>query len=557
MPFLPTTLAEAHARGWDDLDIVIVTGDAYVDHPSFGAAIIGRHLEAAGFRVGIIPQPDWRRDEDFLALGTPRLFFGVTAGNMDSLVNHYTAQRRLRHNDAFSPDGSAGMRPDRASMIYTNVLKRLFKKTPVMLGGIEASLRRIAHYDYWQNKVRASILADSKADWLVYGMGENASLEISRALQNGMNPGQIKDIPGTVVFSDQAPPDGEVILPDNLACADKPTFHRMTHLFEDHYQSDVIYQMNGNRWIRHNPPAKTLSEKELDELYGLPFEYAPHPRYKGKRIPAFEQIRHSITSHRGCYGGCNYCSLALHQGRRISSRSAGSILKEAALHARKRGKAVTITDVGGPTANMYRSFCTLDFPLSCKRASCLHPDICPNLRTDPSAQLELLENIETLPGIKHVFIASGIRHDLALQHPRFIEALAQKYTGGRIKLAPEHSSSSVLRLMRKPDVSSFESFAREFFRCSEKAGLKHQIIPYIIIGHPGTTMQDALQLRRWLMRNNLRVEQVQEFTPTPMTISTCMYYTGLDYETGKPIHIPQPGEVRRQKELALWHRDQR
>jgi uncharacterized radical SAM protein YgiQ len=557
MPFLPTTLAEAHARGWDDLDIVIVTGDAYVDHPSFGAAIIGRHLEAAGFRVGIIPQPDWRRDEDFLALGTPRLFFGVTAGNMDSLVNHYTAQRRLRHNDAFSPDGSAGMRPDRASMIYTNVLKRLFKKTPVMLGGIEASLRRIAHYDYWQNKVRASILADSKADWLVYGMGENASLEISRALQNGMNPGQIKDIPGTVVFSDQAPPDGEVILPDNLACADKPTFHRMTHLFEDHYQSDVIYQMNGNRWIRHNPPAKTLSEKELDELYGLPFEYAPHPRYKGKRIPAFEQIRHSITSHRGCYGGCNYCSLALHQGRRISSRSAGSILKEAALHARKRGKAVTITDVGGPTANMYRSFCTLDFPLSCKRASCLHPDICPNLRTDPSAQLELLENIEALPGIKHVFIASGIRHDLALQHPRFIEALAQKYTGGRIKLAPEHSSSSVLRLMRKPDVSSFESFAREFFRCSEKAGLKHQIIPYIIIGHPGTTMQDALQLRRWLMRNNLRVEQVQEFTPTPMTISTCMYYTGLDYETGKPIHIPQPGEVRRQKELALWHRDQR
>jgi len=557
MPFLPTTLAEAHARGWDDLDIVIVTGDAYVDHPSFGAAIIGRHLEAAGFRVGIIPQPDWRRDEDFLALGTPRLFFGVTAGNMDSLVNHYTAQRRLRHNDAFSPDGSAGMRPDRASMIYTNVLKRLFKKTPVMLGGIEASLRRIAHYDYWQNKVRASILADSKANWLVYGMGENASLEISRALQNGTNPGQIKDIPGTVVFSDQAPPDGEVILPDNLACADKPTFHRMTHLFEDHYQSDVIYQMNGNRWIRHNPPAKTLSEKELDELYGLPFEYAPHPRYKGKRIPAFEQIRHSITSHRGCYGGCNYCSLALHQGRRISSRSAGSILKEAALHARKRGKAVTITDVGGPTANMYRSFCTLDFPLSCKRASCLHPDICPNLRTDPSAQLELLENIETLPGIKHVFIASGIRHDLALQHPRFIEALAQKYTGGRIKLAPEHSSSSVLRLMRKPDVSSFESFAREFFRCSEKAGLKHQIIPYIIIGHPGTTMQDALQLRRWLMRNNLRVEQVQEFTPTPMTISTCMYYTGLDYETGKPIHIPQPGEVRRQKELALWHRDQR
>ncbi len=553
MPFLPTTLAEAKARGWDELDIVIVTGDAYVDHPSFGAAIIGRHLEAAGFRVGIMPQPDWRKDEDFLSLGTPRLFFGVTAGNMDSLVNHYTAQRRLRHNDAYSPDGVSGKRPDRACIIYTNVLKKLFKQTPIVLGGIEASLRRIAHYDYWQNKVRASILADSKADFLVYGMGENASLEIARALQNGTDPALIKDIPGTVVFSAQAPPDGEVILPDNLACVEKATFRQMTRLFEDHYQSEVIFQMNGNRWIRHNPPARALPEKELDRLYGLPFEYAPHPRYAGKNIPAFEQIRHSITSHRGCYGGCNYCSLALHQGRRITSRSGGSIINEAARHAGKSGKPITITDVGGPTANMYKSSCALDFPLSCKRPSCLFPQICPNLRTDPQAQLEVLKRIEGLPGIKHVFIASGIRHDLALQYPRLIEALAEKYTGGRLKLAPEHSSPQVLRLMGKPDISSFEDFARQFFQYSQKAGLKRQIIPYIIIGHPGTTIQDALDLRRWLIRNNLRIEQVQEFTPTPMTISTCMYYTGLDYETGRPIHIPQPGEVRRQKELALWH----
>jgi len=550
---LPTTLDEAKARGWSELDVIIVSGDAYVDHPSFGPAIIGRHLEADGYRVGIIPQPDWTQDGDFLALGTPRLFFGVTAGNMDSLVNHYTAQRKRRNDDAYSPNGQSGLRPDRATLIYANALKRLFKQVPIVLGGIEASLRRIAHYDFWQDKVRASVLSDAKADFIVYGMGEKAVREIARALEEGRKPGQITGIPGTVVFSPQPPADTDIVLPDNLACADKLTFHRMTHLFEEHNQEKVIYQMNGNRWIKHNPPAEALSEHELDALYALPFEYELHPRYKGKKIPAYEQIRDSLTSHRGCYGGCHFCAISVHQGRKLRSRSQSSLVREAQTLAKTRGKALSISDVGGPTANMYASSCALDFPDGCTRRSCLFPTICQNLKPDHQAQLELLAKLESLPEVNHVYIASGIRHDLALRNPRYIEALALKYTGGRLKLAPEHSVPSVLRLMGKPDTSTFEEFSREFFAACRKAGIKRQIIPYIIIGHPGTTIQDALELRQWLVQHRLRVEQVQEFTPTPMTISTCMYYTGLDYETGKPIHIPKPGEVRRQKELALWH----
>lgn len=553
MPFLPTNLNEARDRGWSEIDIAIVTGDAYVDHPSFGAAVIGRALESAGYRVGIIAQPDWRKDEDFLALGRPRLFFGITAGNMDSLVSNYTAQRKKRNNDAYSPGGQPGLRPDRATIIYANALRRLYKGVPLVLGGIEASLRRIAHYDYWQDKVRASILSDAKADFLVYGMGESAVLEIAHGLEKGLDSAQMQDIRGTAVFSAEPPAQSDIILSDNLACADKVTFLRMTRLFEGHHQTEVVFQMNGNRWIRYNPPAETLSEEALDAVYALPFEYEPHPRYGGQRIPAFEQIKDSLTSHRGCYGGCNFCAISVHQGRKIASRSQASILTEAQNLVRKRGKALIVSDVGGPTANMYASSCALDWPDSCKRASCLYPKICTNLRPGHAPQLELLDKLEATEGINRVFIASGIRHDLALRSPRYIEALALKYTGGRLKLAPEHSVPSVLRLLGKPGIESYEEFARQYFSLCKKAGLKRQIIPYIIIGHPGTTIQDALELRKWLVANRLRVEQVQEFTPTPMTVSTCMYYTGLDYWTGQPIHIPKPGEVRRQKELALWH----
>lgn len=553
MSFLPTNLKEAQARGWNELDIVIVSGDAYVDHPSFGAAIIGRYLEAAGFRVGIIPQPNPANDDDFLALGEPRLFFGITAGNMDSMVSNYTAQRKKRNDDAYSPGSRGGMRPDRATLIYSNVLKRLCKNVPLVLGGIEASLRRIAHYDFWQDKVRASILADTKASILVYGMGESAILEIARALQNGKAVPELTNIPGTVVFSPKPPVEDDLTLPDYLACADKPTFHQMTHIFEENQKTKTLYQMNGGRWIRHNPPAAGLDEKELDSLYTLPFEYAPHPRYRLQPIPAFEQIKDSLTSHRGCYGGCNFCAISSHQGRAIQSRSADSIAREAKTLSIKRRKAITLSDVGGPTANMYGSICEQGWPDTCKRPSCLYPKICANLKPAHREQLKLLDRLEKLPEVNHVYIASGIRHDLALRSPGYISALAEKYTGGRLKLAPEHSVPAVLRLMGKPDISSFEEFSREFFRACKQSGIKRQIIPYIIIGHPGTTIEDALELRKWLVQNRLRVEQVQEFTPTPMTISTCMYYTHLDYYTGKPIHVPKPREVRRQKELALWH----
>ena len=545
MPFLPVNQSDLKERDWDYLDIILISGDAYIDHPSFAAAIIGRTLEAAGFRVGIIPQPDWRNDSSFTVLGKPRLFFGITAGNMDSMVNHYTAQRKLRNDDAYSPDGISGKRPDRAIIIYTNIIKRLFKGVPIVIGGIESSLRRIAHYDFWQDKVRNSILADSKADILIYGMGERPVTELAILLQKGIPVSSIQNLPSTVVFSSTFPAKEDIILPEAEKCSAKETFYQMTRQFEDNYRTKTIFQKTAGRWLKHNPPAKPLTTKEMDSIYALSFKYQPHPVYAGHKIPAYEQIKDSITSHRGCYGGCNFCAIACHQGRNIQSRSETSLLKEAQKHTG------TITDVGGPTANMYASFCRLDFPETCKRSSCLVPDICPNLQINHSVQLKILAKIGNLPRIKHLFIASGIRYDMAVNDDNYIEALATKYTGGRLKLAPEHSVSSVLRLMNKPQIEVFEKFCKKFYFYTNKAGLKSKIIPYLIIGHPGTTMEDAFELRNWLRKNKLKVEQVQEFTPTPMTISTCMYYTALDYETGKPIHIPKPSEIRRQKELII------
>ena len=530
------------ARGWSVCDIILISGDAYIDHPSFGVPIIARTLEAAGFRVGIIAQPDWHNDADFMALGAPRLFFGISSGNMDSMVNHYTAQRRLRSDDAYSPQGKSGKRPDRAVMIYTNIIKRLYKGIPVVIGGVEASLRRVAHYDFWQNKVRNSILADSKADLLIYGMAEHTITDLARMLDAGKHISELSDLPSTVCFCKEA---GEPRLPDADQCGDKNTFHLMNRVFYDNYATKALFQLNGGRWIKHNPPAPALPGKELDRIYSLPFMNAPHPTYGNQRIPAWEQIKQSITSHRGCYGGCNFCAIAVHQGRRIQSRSAASIIAEA------RKLKGTISDVGGPSANMYGSYCKLGFPDSCPRRSCIFPEICPNLVLDHEAQLHLLDAISKLPDIKHVFIASGIRHDLVLGNKRYIKAIATKYTGGRLKLAPEHSAPNVLKLMGKPPIERFEAFSKEYFEELRSSGLKRQIIPYIIIGHPGTTMEDAIALKHWLEKHKIHVEQVQEFTPTPMTISTCMYYTGLDFESGSPIHIPSPGEIRKQKELIV------
>ncbi len=530
------------ARGWSVCDIILISGDAYIDHPSFGVPIIARTLEAAGFRVGIIAQPDWHNDADFMALGAPRLFFGISSGNMDSMVNHYTAQRRLRSDDAYSPQGKSGKRPDRAVMIYTNIIKRLYKGIPVLIGGVEASLRRVAHYDFWQNKVRNSILADSKADLLIYGMAEHTITDLAQKMNAGKHISELNDLPSTVCFCKEA---GEPRLPDADQCGDKNTFHLMNRVFYDNYATKALFQLNGGRWIKHNPPAPALPGKELDRIYSLPFMNAPHPTYGNQRIPAWEQIKQSITSHRGCYGGCNFCAIAVHQGRRIQSRSAVSIIAEA------RKLKGTISDVGGPSANMYGSYCKLGFPDSCPRRSCIFPEICPNLVLDHEAQLHLLDAISKLPDIKHVFIASGIRHDLVLGNKRYIKAIATKYTGGRLKLAPEHSAPNVLKLMGKPPIERFEAFSKEYFEELRSSGLKRQIIPYIIIGHPGTTMEDAIALKHWLEKHKIHVEQVQEFTPTPMTISTCMYYTGLDFESGSPIHIPSPGEIRKQKELIV------
>lgn len=530
------------ARGWSVCDIILISGDAYIDHPSFGVPIIARTLEAAGFRVGIIAQPDWHNDADFMALGAPRLFFGISSGNMDSMVNHYTAQRRLRSDDAYSPQGKSGKRPDRAVMIYTNIIKRLYKGIPVLIGGVEASLRRVAHYDFWQNKVRNSILADSKADLLIYGMAEQTITDLAQKLNAGKHISELNDLPSTVCFCKEA---GEPRLPDADQCGDKNTFYLMNRVFYDNYATKALFQLNGGRWIKHNPPAPALPGKELDRIYSLPFMNAAHPIYGNQRIPAWEQIKQSITSHRGCYGGCNFCAIAVHQGRRIQSRSAASIIAEA------RKLKGTISDVGGPSANMYGSYCKLGFPDSCPRRSCIFPEICPNLVLDHEAQLHLLDTISKLPDIKHVFIASGIRHDLVLGNKRYIKAIATKYTGGRLKLAPEHSAPNVLKLMGKPPIERFEAFSKEYFEELRSSGLKRQIIPYIIIGHPGTTMEDAIALKHWLEKHKIHVEQVQEFTPTPMTISTCMYYTGLDFESGSPIHIPSPGEIRKQKELIV------
>ncbi len=542
MPFLPTNKKDLADRGWDRADIILINGDAYIDHPSFGVPLIARSLEAAGFKVGIISQPDWHTDEDFLALGTPRLFFGLSSGNMDSMVNHYTAQRRIRSDDAYTPDGISGKRPDRAVMIYTNILKRLFKGIPIVIGGIEASLRRIAHYDYWQDKIRASILADSKADILIYGMAERSIVELAHMLDQGKKISEITELKSSVCFVKEP---GEAQMPAAEVCKDKAEFHRMNRMFYASYRSTPLYQLNGGRWIKHNTPAEALSTMEMDDLYSLPFMNAPHPMYKGKRIPAWEQIKQSITSHRGCYGGCNFCAIAIHQGREIQSRSEQSILQEA------KDLKGTISDVGGPSANMYKSYCKLGFPQSCKRNSCIFPNICSSLILDHLAQVRLLDSISNLQDIKHVFVASGIRHDLALGNKRYIKAIATKYTGGRLKLAPEHSSERVLKLIGKPPIDRFEAFSKEYFAEVRKAGIKRSIVPYIIIGHPGTTMDDAIALMHWLKKNNIRVEQVQEFTPTPMSISTCMYYTGLDFSTSEPIHIPAPGEIRKQKELIV------
>ncbi|MCQ2084214.1 MAG: YgiQ family radical SAM protein [Bacteroidaceae bacterium] len=572
--WLPTTKKECERLGWDELDIILFSGDAYVDHPSFGTAVIGRVLEAQGYRVAIVPQPNWQDDlRDFRKLGRPRLFFGVTAGCMDSMVNRYTAARRLRSEDAYTPDGRHTGRPEYASVVYTKALKKLFPDVPVVLGGIEASMRRLTHYDYWQDKLLPSILEMSGADYLIYGMGEKPIVELAAAIGEGRSQdillqpqiGYTTDnVPGGIQETDKVLASHEQCLQDKRAQAQN---FRVIEEESNRIVAQRIVQPLGKRFVVMNPPYRPMTTQELDAVYDLPYTRQPHPRYKGKRIPAYEMIRHSVTIHRGCFGGCSFCTISAHQGKQIVSRSKGSILKEV--------RAVTlmddfhghVTDLGGPSANMYglggrdKSLCE-----KCRRATCLHPKVCPNLNTDLSALTDLYQAASHVQGVKKVTIGSGIRYDILQyrdpdqkadrSHLAYARELIVNHVSGRLKVAPEHTQSSVLDLMRKPGFEQFEQFKKTFDKVNAEAGLRQQLIPYFISSHPGCTPQDMALLAVITKKLNFHLEQVQDFTPTPMTLSTEIFYTGINPYTMQPVYVPRTDRDKQAQRMFFFWYDQ-
>lgn len=570
--FLPTTRREMEERGWDELDILIVTGDAYVDHPAFGPILIARFLEGRGYRVGVIAQPDWRNPDDISRMGRPRLFVGVSAGNLDSMLNKLTAQKKTRSEDQYSPGGRTNARPNRATIVYSNLCRQAFPGLPIVLGGIEASLRRIAHYDYWSDSVRRSILLDAKADILVFGMGERAAWEIAERLRQGATVADLSDVRGTAHVKKNpsewralvdAPSrfvrDGRaVVLPSyEEVVRDKAAFAAMSRAFQ--YETNAhngrpLIQVHGEQAVYFNPPALPLSEAEMDELYDLPFQRAPHPSYGGQRIPAFDTVKESIVTMRGCFGGCTFCSITEHEGRIIQSRSAESVLREVRALSRMAGFSGVISDVGGPTANMYKLSCKDERTESaCRRLSCVHPGVCSNLKTDHGPLIDLLRRVRAEKGIKKVFVASGIRYDLAERSPEFIRELAQHHTGGQLSVAPEHNDPKVLQRMKKPGIESYERFAQAFCQASEAAGKEQYLIPYFITGHPGSTLKDTIELALYLKRRNMRPRQVQDFIPTPMAIATAMYYTGVDPLSGEPVYVARDlREKRQMKALIQW-----
>ena len=556
--FIPTTQDELRKRGWDELDIIFVNGDAYIDHPAFGVPLLARWLEAHGFRVGIIAQPDWRSKEAFMALGRPRLFFAVSAGAMDSMVAHYTPARKLRHDDAYTPGNRHGARPNRASMVYTSRLKEAYKDVPVVIGGIEASLRRFAHYDFWENKVRRSILFDAKADLLIYGMAERALLEVAERLRHGERIADIHDVRGTAYNSGAFGDGAHVDLPSyEEICVSKEKFaeaFKMAYLQQNPWSGGIVVQKHGNRYLVCNPPALPLSESEMDAVYALPFEKSPHPAYR-EPIPAWEQIKTSITSHRGCFGGCAFCAITMHQGKTIQSRSTSSILEEIAAMTTKSWFRGTISDIGGPTANMYGLGCgNADAMKKCLRESCLFPDICPNLRTGDKAATSLLQAARAQKGVRHTAVSSGVRYDLLERQQGYFSELIGHHVSGLLKIAPEHLVDHVTALMRKPGKKAFETFLARFRTESERAGKRQFIVPYLISGHPGCTLGDMLDLALILKRMGITVEQVQDFTPTPGTIATCMFYSGYDPMTGKKVYSAVSDRDKGlQKALLLWH----
>jgi uncharacterized radical SAM protein YgiQ len=572
--FLPTTREEMRARGWDELDILVVTGDAYVDHPAFGPVLVARFLEGRGYRVGIVAQPRWTDPGDIGRMGRPRLFVGVSAGNLDSMLNKLTAQKKVRSEDQYSPGGRTNMRPNRATIVYANLCRQAFPGLPIVLGGIEASLRRIAHYDYWSDSVRRSILLDAKADLLVFGMGERAAWEIARRLDAGERVEGLADIRGTAhvrknrrAWADVASNPSRyvtdaraVVLPSyEEVCQDKQAFARMSRAFQyetNAHNARPLLQAHGDEAVFYNPPALPLDEGEMDALYDLPFVRRPHFAYGGERIPAFDTIKHSIVTMRGCFGGCTFCSITEHEGRIIQSRSEASVLREVRALSRMDDFGGTITDVGGPTANMYKMRCKDDrTESSCRRLSCVHPGICENLVTDHAPLVELLRKVRREPGVDRVYVASGVRYDLAAESPEFIRELARHHTGGQLSVAPEHNDPRVLDKMKKPPVAFYERFAQAFCQASEEAGKDQYLVPYFITGHPGSTLKDTVDLALWLKARNLRPRQVQDFIPTPMAIATTMFFTGIDPLTMEPVPVVRDLREKKLMKALLYYWD--
>lgn len=573
--WLPTTKKEVELRGWDELDVILFSGDAYVDHPSFGAAVIGRMLESQGLRVAIIPQPNWRDDlRDFKKLGRPRLFFGVSPGCMDSMVNKYTANRRLRSEDAYTPDGRHDMRPEYPSIVYTQILKKLYPDVPVILGGIEASLRRLTHFDYWQDKVRPSILVDAPADLLIYGMGEKPIMELCRRMKASQEIPH--DIPQTAYLTHS----GEKVCPDNTAddltlfsheeCLKdkKKQAQNFRHIEEESnkYTAARILQQVGNRTVVVNPPYPPMTQGELDMSFDLPYTRLPHPKYKGKRIPAYEMIKFSVNIHRGCFGGCAFCTISAHQGKFIVSRSKESILKEVKAITQMPDFKGYLSDLGGPSANMYcMGGKDLKLCQRCKRPSCIHPKVCPNLNTDHRPLLDIYHSVDALPGIKKSFIGSGVRYDLLLHQSKdeavnrstaeYTRELITRHVSGRLKVAPEHTSDHVLYLMRKPPFEQFYQFKKIFDKLNAELNLRQQIIPYFISSHPGCTEEDMAELAVTTKRLDFHLEQVQDFTPTPMTVATEAWYTGYHPYTLEPIYSAKtPKEKLAQRMFFFWYK---
>jgi len=553
-PTAPMTRAEMLERGWDHVDVVFVTGDAYVDHPSFAMAVLHRVLEQAGYRVAILSQPDWQTCEPWRQFGKPRLFFAISAGNMDSLINHYTANKKVRNDDAYSPGGKIGLRPDRATLPYCQRAREAFPGTPVIAGGVEASLRRLAHYDYWSDTVRRSILLDAKADLVVYGMGEQNIVEIAKRLDAGGAVRDLRQMRGVAYalgakesseFS--ADPDGVAGFPVTQLPSyesvrdDKAAFvtaTRLIHLNTNPFNATALAQFHDRQAVIATPPAFPLPASEMDRIYDLPYTRRPHPTYR-EPIPAHEMIKDSVTIMRGCFGGCTFCSITAHQGRIIQSRSPESIQNEVRKMAADPDFKGTISDIGGPTANMYQMRCTRpEVEAKCKRLSCVHPSICKLLGTDHQPTIDLMRNVRDEPGIKKVFVASGIRMDLAQLSPAYVRELATHHVGGRLKVAPEHANPDVLQLMKKPSIDNFGVFARQFNEASKAAGKpKQYLVPYFIASHPGSTVNEMIDLAVYLKRNGYKPDQVQDFIPAPFDIATCMWYTGIDPMTGTPVKV--------------------